>query len=332
MNREEFDHAIRAAGSILDVDEILVIGSQAAPGTRRAAGGHPEVSDRRLTRRAEVQRPAALGVVLFMLLLGCSSIDESAGEGPTPTATVDTETTATEAPAPAMPYSPDSVRPGEQQAFAFEASLGAEVVFWLYVPEDHEAGENWPLILSLHGFLGFEPTLERVRGQSPLGWVNLEAGFPFVVLSPQAGSGPWAQSQPPLEELIRLLEESFSIDPDAQFLVGDSAGVVGVLQWAIESPDRFAGVAAIAGGASMNPADSVPDGICSIVDLPVWVAHSEADQEVPLEASSALVTALEECGSAVVQYTIYHDLNHAESIQAAYGSPALYDWMLGTAG
>ncbi len=33
MNREEFDHAIRAAGSILDVDEILVIGSQAVHGS-----------------------------------------------------------------------------------------------------------------------------------------------------------------------------------------------------------------------------------------------------------------------------------------------------------
>jgi hypothetical protein len=33
MNREEFDHAIRAVGSILDVDEILVIGSQAVHGS-----------------------------------------------------------------------------------------------------------------------------------------------------------------------------------------------------------------------------------------------------------------------------------------------------------
>lgn len=29
MNREEFDHAIRAAGAVLGVDELLVIGSQA---------------------------------------------------------------------------------------------------------------------------------------------------------------------------------------------------------------------------------------------------------------------------------------------------------------
>jgi hypothetical protein len=33
MNKEEFDHGVRAAGSILDVSEVLVIGSQAAHGT-----------------------------------------------------------------------------------------------------------------------------------------------------------------------------------------------------------------------------------------------------------------------------------------------------------
>jgi len=33
MNKEEFDHGIRAAGSILGVNEVLVIGSQAAHGS-----------------------------------------------------------------------------------------------------------------------------------------------------------------------------------------------------------------------------------------------------------------------------------------------------------
>lgn len=33
MNKEEFDHGIRAAGSVLGVNEVLVIGSQAAHGS-----------------------------------------------------------------------------------------------------------------------------------------------------------------------------------------------------------------------------------------------------------------------------------------------------------
>lgn len=42
MNREDFDHAVRAAGSILGVDEILVIGSQAVHGSMK--GQLPEAA------------------------------------------------------------------------------------------------------------------------------------------------------------------------------------------------------------------------------------------------------------------------------------------------
>ena len=30
MNKQEFDHGIRAAGGVLDISELLVLGSQAA--------------------------------------------------------------------------------------------------------------------------------------------------------------------------------------------------------------------------------------------------------------------------------------------------------------
>ncbi len=33
MNRAQFEHAVRAAGAILGVDEVLVIGSQAIHGS-----------------------------------------------------------------------------------------------------------------------------------------------------------------------------------------------------------------------------------------------------------------------------------------------------------
>ena len=33
MNKAEFDHGVRAAGSVLGLDEVLVIGSQAAHGS-----------------------------------------------------------------------------------------------------------------------------------------------------------------------------------------------------------------------------------------------------------------------------------------------------------
>lgn len=104
-----------------------------------------------------------------------------------------------------------------------------------------------------------------------------------------------------MEELIAFLGESISIDPDAQFLTGLSAGAVGAWQWALAFPDRFAGMAINSGTPSLNRNDPLPEDICLLKDLPIWIALSEADQHVqPMEPNRQVVMALEECGSTVV--------------------------------
>jgi predicted peptidase len=220
------------------------------------------------------------------------------------------------------------IEPGQQEAYTFQSSTGEEIIFWLYLPEDYDESQKWPLMLALHGFLGFEPSLEKVRGQSPLAWLDPDVEFPFIVIAPQAPSGSWAKYHQPMNELIEFLSASLSIDPDAQFLTGLSAGVVGTWQWALAYPDRFVGVAPIAGGPSMNPNDPVPENICVLKNLPVWAAHSEGDREAPIESNRAMVTALEECGSTVASFTVYTDFSHMDSIKKAYTGPELYDWML----
>lgn len=236
--------------------------------------------------------------------------------------------TSETAPTPVPPFTGGSTGPGQQKAYSFISSSGEEIIFWLYLPEEYDGSRTWPLILSLHGFLGFEPSLERVRGQSPPAYIGPDVEFPFIVISPQAPSGSWALYHEPMEELIELLGESLSIDPDAQFITGLSAGAIGAWQWALAFPDRFNGLAPIAGSLSINPNDPVPENICLIKDLPVWVAHSEADREVSIESNRVAVMALEECGSTVTHFTAYTDLNHADSISMAYAGSELYDWML----
>lgn len=149
-----------------------------------------------------------------------------------------------------------------------------------------------------------------------------------MVISPQAPSGSWAKYHEPMDELIEFLDESLSIDPKAQFLTGLSTGAIATWQWVLALPDRFAGAAMVAGGPSLNASDPVPENICLLKDLPVWTAHSEADQQVPIESIRAAVTALEECGSTVVRFTTYNDLSHIDSISTAFAGPELYDWML----
>ena len=253
---------------------------------------------------------------------------EAAAPTKLPPDPVETVTQTETQPTPVIPFAAESIGAGQQEAYSFQSSSGEEIIFWLYLPEDYGENQKWPLIVSMHGFLGFEPSLEKVRGQSPLAWVDPEVDFPFIVISPQAPTGSWAKYHGPMDELIEFLSESLSIDPDAQFLTGLSAGAVGAWQWVLAYPDRFAGVALIAGGLSMNPNDPIPENICLLQDLPVWVAHSETDREAPIESNRAMVMALEECGSTVASFTTYTDFSHMDSIRKAYAGPELYDWML----
>jgi predicted peptidase len=278
------------------------------------------------------RRTVGFVVVLVGLVMGaCSGASDPAEvttSTPEPTTTVEAVDPPTTTTAPGLPpFSQDSINPGQQEAYSFVSGSGVEIEYLLYVPDDYE-DRAWPLILSLHGFLGSDLTLERVRTQSPLAFIDPSVEFPFVVVAPLGPSGLWSQYHEPMDELFDVLGEALSLDPEARFLTGLSAGTIGTWQWALARPDQFAGIAPIAGGGSMSGEVVVPEDICRLVDLPIWVAHSEADEEVPIESDAATVAELEECGSTVVRFTVYEDLGHWESISTAYAGPDLYEWML----
>lgn len=228
-------------------------------------------------------------------------------------------------PTPVMPFTADSIGPGQHQAYTFQSSSGEEVIYWLYLPEKYDDSQTWPLIISMHGFLGFEPSIDNVL--RPPVWVDPEVEFPFIVISPMA-SRSWALYHDPLDELVDFLGESLLIDPEAQFLTGLSTGATGTWQWALASPQRFVGIAPVVGSFSLNANDPVPENICDLKELPVWVAFSESDPLETLERSRDAIAALEDCGSTVARLTIYSDLDHMDSIRKAYAGPELYDWML----
>jgi predicted peptidase len=249
--------------------------------------------------------------------------------GPADSQLAPTETaSATEAVPQLSTFTQGSIEPGEAKAFSFQASSGEEIVYWLHLPVEYEDSRTWPLILSLHGFLGFEPRLEAVLEQSPVAYVRPEVEFPFVVISPRAPDGPWAIYHEPMEELIDFLSESLAISPDSQFLLGLSTGAIGAWQWALAFPDRFAGMALNSGTPSLNPNDPVSEDICLLKDLPIWVAGSEADERVEIEPNRQVVLALEECGSTVASLIVYPDLDHLDAISTAYEGPELYEWLL----
>ena len=262
-----------------------------------------------------------------------------------PTAPVSTanesETDATSAPAPIevasptslaptapAPFALDSIIPGQEMAYTFLSTSGEVIHYWLYIPEGYDESRSWPLIIALHGNLGSEPNLDKVRQQSPTAFIGSQVNFPFIVISPRGPTAPWDIYQEPIEELIGHLGESLSIDSKDQFLTGLSTGGVGAWQWALAFPNRFSGIALIAGPPTSPLFELDPDDTCKIKDLPIWIGHSEADKLAPIESTRAAVRALEDCGSKNVTFMMYTDLNHGESFATAFAGPDLYDWML----
>lgn len=123
-------------------------------------------------------------------------------------------TTSTLGKSPPLSHEPGSLTPGVLEAHLFVSGSGTEIEYLLYAPKDYEAARSWPLIISLHGFLGSSPSLDAVAEQNPIVWVDPGVDFPFLLLAPLV-SESWSRLHEPMVELVGVLAESVSINPEA---------------------------------------------------------------------------------------------------------------------
>jgi dipeptidyl aminopeptidase/acylaminoacyl peptidase len=85
-------------------------------------------------------------------------------------------------------------------------------------------------------------------------------------------------------------------------------------------------MAPIAGGYK-HQSNAIPENICDLKELPVWVFHGGRDTNVVSRQSKDMVDALKACGGNV-KFTLYPDADHAASWTRAYADPELYKWLL----
>lgn len=267
-------------------------------------------------------RRISLIVLLVISLSACLPTTSKPGdEDPLSEATMSIQPEATSLPL----FSAASINPGSMQAFSFSSSVGQEIDYVLYLPDEYHEDRAWPLIMSLHGDKGRKHNVEDARIMNPLYSLDPETVFPFILVAPVSQTGSWNIYHQSLNELLDALSESLSINQNGLILTGLSAGSYGAWHYALSEPDQFAAFVAVAGGPGANP---VPDNICLLRDLPIWIFYSEADIGMTVESSLAAYEALEACGSSLLQITIFTDLDHVASIDAAYADPDLYVWML----
>ena len=212
---------------------------------------------------------------------------------------------------------------GSQSPQEMKKQVTVSQRYLLYLPADYgkEKDKKWPLMLFLHGSGERGTDINKVKMHGPPKLIEKGKSFPFIVVSPQCDPDKgWEPLN--LNALLDDLQEKYSVDADRIYLTGLSMGGFGTWELATKSPNRFAAIAPICGGA-----DNVRRVTRALKDMPIWVFHGEKDTTVPIEQSARLVEALKQAGSTTVDFTRYPEAGH-DSWTETYNNPKLYDWFL----
>jgi predicted peptidase len=81
--------------------------------------------------------------------------------------------------------SPAGAQGGTQQAQQATAEAEVPLNFLLYLPQDYNAQDKWPLLLFLHGAGERGSDLEKVKVHGPPKLIAAGRQFPMIVVSPQ---------------------------------------------------------------------------------------------------------------------------------------------------
>lgn len=164
-------------------------------------------------------------------------------------------------------------------------SGGQQRVYVRYIPASYDPNIAAPLVLNLHGFMGWASQQAEMTGMS----ATAEA-HGFILVNPQGTGGPlrWNTGEPfstPeqvegditfISELLDALETELCIDPARIYVSGlsNGGGMSHVLACALS--DRIAAIGSVAG------AQNSYDQPCEITrPIPVIAFHGTDDRIVP---------------------------------------------------
>ena len=193
--------------------------------------------------------------------------------------------------------------------------------YLIYLPENYESQEKWPLLLYLHGGMGRGDNFKKLYWY-PVPKMILEEKYNllFIIIIPQCPEGKMWSNMELIEvtELIKETIKSYKVDSTRIYAVGNSMGGNGVLALAYYAPGIFAAIAPMSGMSNTWWSSKIKH-------IPSWFFHGVKDDRVPVRESDEMVDALEKDG-AEVKYSRDNDRTHSPPTENEHLE--LFEWLL----
>jgi poly(3-hydroxybutyrate) depolymerase len=210
--------------------------------------------------------------------------------------------------------------------------------YQVYVPENWDEHQRWPVILFLHGS-GERGTdgMDQTQIGLPAAIRSHPDRWPFVVVMPQVPFEHHHWTDPDMMEMaIAALDASvkeFHGDSQRLYLTGLSLGGYGTWEIAKNWPHKFAAVVPVCGGVFWSYAPDrwhdtdLPEQYARAIGrTPVWIFHG-AEDPVVIPKQAVLMYEAIKANNGDVRFWEYAAVHH-NAWDKAYADPLLPRWLL----
>ena len=211
--------------------------------------------------------------------------------------------------------------------------------YGLYVPKNYDCGENYPLLVFLHGAgeRGVDNQVQLTVAIQTMFDDPTSPVYDSIVIAPQCPDerqwvmvpfdcGNYSIAETPESEeleavcgIIRDCIENYNVDRDRIYVTGISMGGYGTWDMLCRHGNRIAAGMPICGGGD-------PSFARKLKYIPIRTFHGSEDGAVPVDGTRKMFAALKNAGSKAIHYTEFDGLNHG-IWDMVYADRANIDWL-----
>ncbi len=197
---------------------------------------------------------------------------------------------------------------------SFQTSVGIELKYLLFVPENYNPDNTYPLVVSLHG-LG-DANVEYINAVNNFDqahpWIedSIQARVPHFIMLPQCPTGTWggmgastgslSDAGKAVLETVEELKSNYSLDTNRFIITGFSIGGSGTYHLLEFAPDFWAAAVPTAAGGDSTKIELH-------AKTPIWHHHGSNDNNGG--ALVRMATALENHNYPVLRITSNSSIN-----------------------